>query len=408
MNPYWQRDGLTLCHGDCLDVLVEMEPDSVDAVVTDPPAGIAFMNKEWDRAKGGRDAWIVGMAEIAAECLRVAKPGAHALVWALPRTSHWTATAWENAGWEVRDRVLHLFGQGFPKSHNLNGDWQGWGTALKPAMEDWWLLRKPLVGTVAANVQAHGVGALNVDGCRIQGQPHAGGEHAVSFYGSDGRYEPGPNVAGNPAGRWPANVVLSCTCEETRQARAPAHMPGNTKPVIQGGTGIYGKHVKLPHIGYADPDGKEAVTVHTDPDCPCAILDAQSGERPSNNCGYGEGFKASNIFGVGIGTHRSPGFGDSGGASRFFYCVKASRAERGQNNGHPTVKPLALMRWLVRLVTPPGGLICDPFLGSGTTALAARAEGFRCIGIESNEDYCRIAVSRLETPLDAALAEATE
>src|SRR5690606_15291027 len=137
--PHLPRCGMLsaeIIHADCLDILATMEAGSVCSVVTDPPAGIAFMGREWDRDKGGRDAWVAWMRGIAEECLRVAKPGAHALVWALPRTSHWTATAWEDAGWDVRDRVAHLHGQGFPKSLNLDGEWEGWGTALKPAMED--------------------------------------------------------------------------------------------------------------------------------------------------------------------------------------------------------------------------------------------------------------------------------
>ena len=188
----------TLHHGDCLKVLKTLPSCSVDAIVTDPPAGIAFMGKSWDTDKGGRDAWIAWMQSIAQECLRVIKPGGHALVWALPRTSHWTGMAWENAGWEPRDKVVHLFGTGFPKSLNVSKaidkaagaerevvgysrgvgvednqgyggiarggvgivqkgidvpvtasatpeahQWEGWGTALKPAAEDWWLLRKP-------------------------------------------------------------------------------------------------------------------------------------------------------------------------------------------------------------------------------------------------------------------------
>ena len=184
-----------LYNGDCLDYLKTHPDNMFDSIVTDPPAGIAFMGKDWDKDKGGRDAWIAWMTEIAEECLRVLKPGAHALVWALPRTSHWTATAWEDAGFEVRDRVSHLFGSGFPKSHNISKaidkmagaereviginqnvkgrtireietlnvgagagndtsitapatpeaqQWDGWGTALKPCMEDWWLLRKPI------------------------------------------------------------------------------------------------------------------------------------------------------------------------------------------------------------------------------------------------------------------------
>lgn len=197
----------TLHQGDCLDVLRGMADCSVDAVVTDPPAGISFMGKAWDHHKGGRSAWIAWMTEIAAEVNRVLKPGGHALVWAIPRTSHWTATAWEDAGFEVRDRVAHVTGSGFPKSLNVGAaidkmlgakrerirgvrsgvvnaayaqdawskefkdsvlssepiteearQYTGYGTALKPAVEDWWLLRKPLDGAVAGNVLKWGVG----------------------------------------------------------------------------------------------------------------------------------------------------------------------------------------------------------------------------------------------------------
>jgi hypothetical protein len=155
-------------NGDCLDVLRGLADNSVDSIVTDPPAGIAFMGKEWDRDKGGRDAWIAWMRSVAAECLRVIKPGGHAFVWAIPRTSHWTGMAWEDAGWQPRDKCYHIFGSGFPKSHNLSGEWDGWGTALKPAAEEWWLFRKPLSeSTVAANVLKWGTGALNIDGCRV-------------------------------------------------------------------------------------------------------------------------------------------------------------------------------------------------------------------------------------------------
>jgi site-specific DNA-methyltransferase (adenine-specific) len=212
MTPTWASDDgrAVLYLGDCLEVLRGLEPGSIDAVVTDPPAGIGFMGQDWDHDKGGRAAWIAWMTDVARECLRVLKPGGHALVWALPRTSHWTATAWEDAGFEVRDRVAHVFGSGFPKSLDVSKaidaaagaerevvgvsdhihsrgantaypkcpgetaaaaeqtaergncitapatpaarQWAGWGTALKPAVEDWWLLREPLAGTVAAKL----------------------------------------------------------------------------------------------------------------------------------------------------------------------------------------------------------------------------------------------------------------
>ncbi|NCC59251.1 MAG: site-specific DNA-methyltransferase, partial [Synergistales bacterium] len=179
---------MKLYHGDCLEIMKTLEAGSVEAVVTDPPAGIAFMGKSWDRDKGGRDNWIAWMEQVARECLRLIKPGGHALVWALPRTSHWTAMAWENAGWEVRDRIAFAFGSGFPKALDVGKaidamagnnpitapsteaakQWDGWKSALKPAIEDWWLFRKPLDGTIAGNVLKHGVGALNVEACRVR------------------------------------------------------------------------------------------------------------------------------------------------------------------------------------------------------------------------------------------------
>jgi len=393
---------ITIQAGDCLDAMAEWEDDTFDAIVTDPPAGIAFMGREWDKDKGGRDAWVAWMTDVARECLRVIKPGGHALVWTIPRTSHWTGWAWEGAGWEPRDKIVHLFGSGFPKSLNVSKSidkshgaeqevigidhewirraglshggntyttntfgsasgpnagkittpatdaakkWDGWGTALKPASEDWWLFRKPLDGTVAANVLAHGTGALNVDGCRISGAPrttHAAGNirGAECFGGGQrvGVVEPGA------AGRWPANVAL-----DEEAAAMLDEQSGTTKSTGGAGDKSRGGMGKLVFGKYA--------------------LD-----RNGANAG---------------------GLGDSGGASRFFYTAKASRRERGEGNVHPTVKPIALMRWLVRLVTPKGGNVLDPFCGSGTTLLAAHLEGFDYLGIEREAEYVEIIRKRL-------------
>jgi site-specific DNA-methyltransferase (adenine-specific) len=366
----------------CEDFLATLPNSSIDALVTDPPAGIAFMGRAWDTDKGGRDAWVAWLAGIMRECMRVLKPGAHALVWALPRTSHWTATAVEDAGFEIRDVVMHLFGTGFPKGLNVSkaidkaaGEatsdaakkWAGWDIALKPAAEHWILARKPLVGTVAANVLAHGTGALNVDGCRIGtskdvpasapkdriGQASKGDERGRTA-DTDGF---DPNV-----GRWPANVTLD----------------------------------------------EEAA----------ALLDEQSGERTS---GEKRGGKYARTTGVHEGGQRVDGatcYADTGGASRFFYVAKGARSEKergldhleprtageatgraddtdglnspragagrtgGARNHHPTVKSISLMRWLCRLITPPGGVVLDPFAGSGSTGVAALAEGFQFIGCE--------------------------
>jgi site-specific DNA-methyltransferase (adenine-specific) len=419
---------VTVYHGDALDVLRGLPDRSVDAVVTDPPAGIAFMGRAWDHHRGGREQWSAWLAEVMGEALRVAKPGAHALVWALPRTSHWTACGLEDAGWEIRDRVSHLFGSGFPKSlavdkaidkaagaerevvgtHAspagngkagtvaLGGAWQdapsltapatedarrwsGWGTALKPAAEDWWLARKPLAGTVVGNVLAYGTGALNIDACRV---PHGDDVdmHAVQRQQSAndlyiGGAKPGDVIAMYKAGgRWPSNVVLSHT-----------------------------------------PDCGQGCV----PGCPVTELDQQSGTSASPSSPVRQGGYHGGGFDVGraVGQAREGfgiGYADSGGASRFFpvfrYEAKADSNERPRVNGtaHPTVKPLNLMRWLVRLVTPPGGLVLDPFAGSGTTAEACVIEGFRCTAVEREAAYLPFIVARLTKPIQPAFDVGTE
>jgi len=346
----------TLHHGDCLDVLRTLPDASVDSVVTDPPAGIAFMGKAWDEDKGGRRQWIAWMAEAMAECLRVLKPGGHALVWALPRTSHWTATALEDAGFEVRDCLVHVFGSGFPKSHNLAKQWQGWGTALKPASEHWWLVRKPLVGTVAANVERYGTGALNIDASRViaaKGAEPLRWAHGRGLGFSHGAVDNGPCEALTSEGRWPPNLLLS-----------------HTEDCVEG----------------ACADG-----------CAVAEMDRQSGTTRSR-VGKPRG-SATSGDGWGM-TATGAEYANSGGASRFFpvfrYQAKPSQSEKGAINVHPTVKSIALMDWLIRLVTPPGGVVLDPFLGSGTTGVAAATGGFGFIGIEREAEYLAIARARIE------------
>jgi DNA modification methylase len=344
---------------DCLDVMRGMADDSVDAIVADPPSGTHFMGVSWDHNKGSRDAWIRWLAVRMAEALRVAKPGARALVWAIPRTSHWTGMAIEDAGWIIEDRVSHIFGQGFPKAKSK----------LKPACEDWWLARKA----------SKNVPPLNIDDCRIE----------ITDLGSDARKTLGDGRVGcggvynggwNPdqrglehphahhesqrhdaRGRWPANVALSC-CGE------------------------------VPHT-----EG-----------CPVAILDEQSGILTSGV------LKAGTKRNQGGGYHGNfPEIaalkdfgGDSGGASRFFYCSKASPKDRGEGNTHPTVKSTELLSWLIRLISNPGDTVLDPFAGSGTTGLACLNTGRHFIGIESDPAYFAIAERRLDaasnqTPLFA-------
>ncbi len=385
-----------IVHADCLEHLRTVESNSFDSLVTDPPAGIAFMGKDWDKDKGGRDSWVKWMTGVMSEALRVMKPGAHGLVWALPRTSHWTATALEDAGFEVRDVITHLFGTGFPKSldvdkaikraagveHGVIGSgWKGWGTALKPASEHWILVRKPMSEkTVAANVLKWGVGGINVDGCRIGN----GGDYSNHNAGSSGS----KTLNWNSSDQSPSSTEYRST-----QGRFPANLT-------------------------LDEDA-------------AAMLDEQSGISKSTG---GRTVKRSGkyqegkVSAPGIWSNDDPGFGDTGGASRFFYVAKASKADRNaglegrpvvdaplgddrpcgqsmtrldgrpprqQQNTHPTVKSTKLMSYLIRLVTPLGGIVLDPFMGSGSTGVAAKAEGMEFVGIEREAEYHAIAAQRI-------------
>ncbi|HUV08295.1 MAG TPA: site-specific DNA-methyltransferase, partial [Spirochaetia bacterium] len=342
VTPYWSsRDGHhVLYHGDCLEVLPTLT--DVDAVVTDPPYGLKFMGNEWDHGVPGVPFWEAA--------LRVLKPGGHLLAFGGTRTFHRLACAIEDAGFEIRDTIMWVYGSGFPKSLDVSKaivkamgagpqpltaqQWDGWGTALKPAHEPIVVARKPLVGKVAANVLQHGTGAMNIDACRIAtGETFAKREHKGKVYDGVAAGYQRPNKSSYThktdwhmpsLGRWPANVI---------------------------------------HDG-----SEEAVSVfpQTGP--------SRKGKPREGQNGDGWGMTATGAE-----------YEDSGSAARFFYCAKASRAERNRGvtkNNHPTVKPLALMRYLCRLVTPPGGIVLDCFAGSGSTLIAARDERFRYIGIE--------------------------
>ncbi|MEX0626129.1 MAG: site-specific DNA-methyltransferase [Chloroflexota bacterium] len=392
---YYRDARLQLFSADCRELLPSLPAESVDAVVTDPPYHLlnasrhsslrarnpqhpfrsgagprGFMGQRWD---GGAVAFE---PDLWAEVLRVAKPGAHLLAFGGTRTSHRLATAIEDAGWEIRDCLVWAYASGFPKSRNLGAEWTGWGTALKPAWEPIVMARKPLVGSVVRNVSEHGTGALNIDACRIPteagGRPHRvtdpkpetngavyAGRRAVGT-GFDGGSRADATTA---QGRWPANLILG-------------------DPIFDGGTpGVVG--------------GRHATS---------GLLRAgrRRGSVEAAKVCYG-------VFG-GYRTTRDT-YGDSGGFSRFFLIPKASRSEReaglhsvherrslrahGRRNHHPTVKPVALLRHLVRLVMPPDGIVLDPFVGSGTTAIAAQLEGMRCLAIEMEPEYLAIAVARL-------------
>jgi len=355
---------MNLIHGDCVEQMAAMAENSVDAVVCDPPYGLEFMGKEWDGMGHGnsQQAWH---HRWAVEALRVLRPGGHLLAFGGTRTSHRLVCALEDAGFEIRDTICWLYGTGFPKSHNVGKQegceaWQGWGTALKPAHEPICVARKPLgERTVAANVLKHGTGGVNVDGCRIEGVLEGDpSRFARTDGGTFAAFGEHPPVC-RRAGRWPANVCLD--------------------------------------------------------EAAAAMLDEQTGDRPGFAGGgtVGAGFRRAYVGGERGDTNLpAQTFSDRGGASRFFYCAKASRKEREAGlegrNTHPTVKPVALMRWLVRLVTPPGGTVLDPFLGSGTTGIAAKMEGFEFVGIEQDADYVEMARRRsehaeVEMPLFAAV-----
>lgn len=381
----WHQDArATVYHGDCLEVLAELPDASVDAVVTDPPYELGFMGKGWD-ASG-----IAYRVDLWAEALRVLKPGGHLLAFGGTRTWHRLACAIEDAGFEVRDSIAWMYGSGFPKSLDVSkaidkaagaerevvgkghsgktaiwapggmGDfdltapatdaareWSGWGTALKPAHEPIVVARKPLVGTVAANVLEHGTGALNIDACRIGTTVEtwpASRSYQRSETGGRGQKEYQPTAAA-PAGRWPANVVLDedQAAELDRQSGVSRSTQGVT-PALGRSGGILGAAKPRPDAG------------------------------------------------------QPMGYADHGGASRFFYVAKAPARERPKVDGtaHPTVKPLTLMRWLCRLVTPPNGVILEPFAGSGTTVEAALLEGFRVVAIEREADYLPLIQARLD------------
>jgi DNA modification methylase len=404
VKPYYSDASVTLYQGKAEHVLPTLPDASVDSVVTDPPYGLEFMGREWDSFKpssarlrtrvDGRtnpaegksvtttpEAYVAGVPfqrwceAWSRECLRILKPGGHLLAFGGTRTVHRLTCAIEDAGFEIRDGIDWLYGSGFPKSLNV-GD--GRGTALKPAREPIVVARRPLAGTVAANVLAYGTGALNIDATRVDAPdapdspimaPNAGARYVgVLNGGTTSAPEPRATSA-TSAGRWPSNVVLS----------------------------------------HASDCGEPCV-----PGCPVAELDRQSGDRPGMgrrplrrgvSTGKGLGYKSDVA-----GSTGDAGCDDAGGASRFFpvfrYEAKAPTAERPRTEdgtAHPTVKPLDLMRWLVRLVTPPGGTVLEPFAGSGTTAEACVIEGYRCIAIEREAAYLPLITARLSKPIPLAM-----
>jgi site-specific DNA-methyltransferase (adenine-specific) len=430
--------------GDCLEVLKTIEDNSIDSIVTDPPYGLSFMNKKWDYDVPSVDVWK--------ECLRVLKPGGHLLSFSGSRTYHRMAVRIEDAGFEIRDQIMWVYGSGFPKSHNIgkavdklqgnevkigkafnvagqnfglnqnkelrsdhpdyikptyDNEWEGWGTALKPSHEPIVMARKPLSEkTNAENVLRWGTGGLNIDDSRIAtddvlGRQVSENDLGAGQYGlNDGRKtKPTNKLVGTfndntkGLGRWPANIIFD---EEAGQVldQQSGIKNGNGEVKIQ-------KIKKYGGSSFGLTDGRKTLPQFNEV------------ERPQYN--------------------------DKGGASRFFYCPKASKKDRDEGcdmleekgyevnfkespkqgsiekygmeealkrlkgltskNNHPTVKPTELMLYLIKLVTPKGGTVLEPFMGSGSTGKAAVRGGYDFIGIEKEEEYLKIAKARIENEL---------
>jgi DNA modification methylase len=486
------------------EVLTKFIPDaSLDSIVTDPPAGIGFMGKEWDGDKGGRDAWIAWLTGIMSEGFRALKPGGWAVVWAIPRTSGWTQRALEDAGFEIRDVITHIFGSGFPKSHNVSKaidkhlgatrtevvgqrtgtgynhqqvknleaghrrfedglpfekadtneygpatpearQWDGYGTALKPSSEHWILARKPLEGTVAGNVLAHGTGALNIDASRIQYKPDEPRwePHSDAKGGETSFIIQGQRNGAHGGGRFPTNTLLSHSpdCERRGTKKVQGIRQGATR--VDTRQQEWGFSTAHRGNGYADADGLETVEAWACVEgCPVAAMDAQSGTLKSGGTIYAGTGTSGDVLQKGMKTYNKTleRHNDSGGASRFFtvfepeydepflYCAKPSKREKNagleafpvlqtiggggtvneeagakdgsikapSQNNHPTVKSMSLMSWLIKLVTPPGGVVADFFMGSGTTGCSAVRDGFRFIGLEGDEHNVQISEARI-------------
>jgi DNA modification methylase len=317
-----------IINADCLDEMRKMQDNSIAAIVTDAPYGLGFMGKDWDAGLPHADIW--------AEALRICKPGAHLLAFGGTRTYHRLTCAIEDAGWQIRDCLMWIYGSGFPKSHNHFG-LEGYGSALKPAYEPIIMAMKPYDGTFKENVEKWQQGGINIDASRISTGECLGRDNPKpSTFVAKIHETYIDNTKG--LGRWPANVLF-----DEEAAKMLDEQSGISKS--QSGGLTYNKNSE--HL---------------------------NGKKPFDRTGHE----------------------DSGGASRFFYCAKASSSERSELNNHPTVKPLKLMEYLIKLVMPPkDGLLLDPFAGSGTTILAAQRLGFNAIGIEKSPDYCAIAEQRI-------------
>jgi site-specific DNA-methyltransferase (adenine-specific) len=409
---------ITLLHGDCREQLKTLPDNSVDSIVTDPPYELGFMGKSWD-ASG-----IAYNVDMWRECLRVIKPGGHMLAFSGSRTYHRMTVAIEDAGFEIRDQIMWVYGQGFPKNHDIskaieskiltgrsdsqvtgdgrsckNGEnyndfsktnyekatfepttddekrWQGWGTALKPAHEPICVARKPLEGTVAANVLKYGTGALNIDASRVplDGDYKSKPNGRPSLTGLDDNYDSSTANEPDSLGRWPANLIHDGSEEVVKLFPQSKGQQGDVKGSESSHTGdensvAYGEYGRVPFTKRVELDNSAARFFY------CAKASPKD---------------------------RNAGLDDfEGGKTNDGRKVDADNAyQRGasvRKNTHPTVKPTDLMRYLVKMVTPPDGTVLDPFMGSGSTGRGAMLEGFNFIGIEMTDEYIPIATARIE------------
>jgi site-specific DNA-methyltransferase (adenine-specific) len=422
---------MKLIHSDCIAAMKEMPDNSVDSVVTDPPYELGFMGKSWDSSG------IAFNVEVWQEALRVLKPGGHLIAFSGSRTYHRMAVAIEDAGFQIRDQIMWIYGSGFPKSHNIskaldkdagiwrgkagevttsNGamsgsnyertpmeppftaeakQWDGWGTALKPAHEPMVLARKPLVGTVADNVLTYGTGGLNIDGSRVDYQKtekvqtfwNNRGTSAFNVLENEGGISPTTGEAYDPSkGRFPANVIHDGSDEVV------ALFPDTA--------GNHGGRVAISKFEFGAGNGSKISATNAKQDFGSAarfFYCAKASKRDRN-----EGLDGFEVISPAKLVNRKE---DSAG-------MKNPRAGAGRTSGsanhHPTVKPTDLMRYLCRLITPRGGIVLDPFMGSGSTGKAAMLEGFDFIGIEQEIDYLKIAQARIEHAVVAQMAGAEE
>ena len=332
--------------GRCEDVLKTLPDNSVDAIVTDPPYGLSFMNHKWD--------YEVPTVEQWKECLRVLKPGGHLLAFGGSRTYHRLVVNVEDAGFEVRDQILWIYGSGFPKSHNLDGEFDGWGTALKPAHEPIVMARKPFKKTVSANMTNHGTGAINIDSCRI------------------------PTDEPSADGRWPANIIHDGSDVVVSAFPDAKGQQGDLKETGR-------SRISQGRYGDMPPPKAHVARVESDKSAARFFYCAKVTKKERD-----EGLERF----ISISASEMTGGRKDGSVG-----INDPRAGAGRTNGaknnHPTVKPISLMSYLCRLITPQGGTVLDPWMGSGSTGRAAIEEGFSFIGIDMNPDYVTIASARI-------------